>query len=210
VQQFGQDRVRWRLRGRARGDRLLASCMVLFAVAAVVAAGGPAQPVYAGITTVRADIDDGCATSQLRLSHRVPRVAPGTSYTWFTFTNVGPTCSMFGFPGVAVLGARGRVVQHPAVWSIHPGTMPPERVRLVVLARRGQARFVLASTDVTPTRGCRTPFTGRTLQVFPPDQTTAIHEPYRGSFCDLVVGPVQSGRVNSTPRGSGVTLNDSR
>jgi hypothetical protein len=87
-----------------------------------------------------------------------------------------------------------RTAADPAVWSTRPGTMPPERVRLVMLAAGRQARFVLASTDVTPSPGCRTPYTGKTLQVFPPNRATAIREPYRGSFCNLVVGPVQPDR----------------
>ena len=103
---------------------------------------------------------------------------------------------MIGYPGVAILDAHGRVVQHPAKSSTHPGTMPPQRVRLVVLAVGQQASFVLASTDVTPSPGCRAPYTGTTLQVFPPNQTTAIREPYHRSFCDLTVGPVERGRAH--------------
>jgi hypothetical protein len=107
-------------------------------------------------------------------------------------TNAGPrTCSMIGYPGVAILNARGRVVQHAAARSTHPGTLPPEPVRLVVLKASQRAEFVVASTDVTPSPGCRTPHTGTTLEIYPPNQRTPILEPYHRSFCDLVVGPVQ-------------------
>jgi hypothetical protein len=125
----------------------------------------------------------------------VSSAAAGTSYTWYALTSVGPAaCSMIGYPGAAVLTAHGRLVQHPAVWSTHPGTMSPERVRLIVLTTGQQAKFVIASTDVTPSPACRAPYTGKTLQVYPPNQAAAILEPYRGSFCDLVVGPVQPAR----------------
>jgi hypothetical protein len=129
--------------------------------------------------------------------------AAGTSYDWYTLTNVGPAaCSMIGYPGVAILNAHRRVVQHPAVWSTHPGTMPPERVRLVVLTTGRRAKFVIANTDVTPSPGCRAPYTGKTLQVYPPNQITAIREPYHGTFCDLVVGPVQPARPHRRTRRS--------
>jgi Protein of unknown function (DUF4232) len=110
----------------------------------------------------------------------VASVAAGTSYTWYTLTSVvRAACSMIGYPGVAILDAHGRIVQHPTVWSTHPGTMPPESVRRIVLATGQQARFVLASTDVTPSPGCRAPYAGNTLQVYPPNQTAAILKPYR-------------------------------
>ena len=144
------------------------------------------------LSAARAQVHPVCVTSQLRLSHTAAGVAAGTSYTWYSLTSVGPAvCSMIGYPGVAILDAHGRVVQQPAVWSTHPETMPTEPVRPIVLATGQQARFVLASTDVTPSPGCRAPYSGTTLQVFPPNQTTAIREPYRGSFCNLAVGPVQ-------------------
>jgi hypothetical protein len=175
--------------------------------------GGMASPTHATVTLpqasamstltvhVRAEGRRPCATSALRLSRTTSSAAAGTSYTWYTLTNVGAAaCSMIGYPRVAILNARGHVVQHPAAWSPHPGTMPPERVRLIVLAAGQQARFVLANTDVTPSPGCRAPYTGKTLEVFPPHQTAAIRKPFRGSFCNLVVGPVLPTRHTVTHR----------
>jgi hypothetical protein len=154
------------------------------------------QPTSAETTlTIRAEVRGACTTSELRLSHARSTAEAGTSYTWYTLTNVGSaTCSMIGYPRVAILNAHGQVVQHPAARSTHPGTMPPERVRLIVLAAGQQARFVLASTDVIPSPGCRAPYTGKTLEVFPPNQIAGIRKPFHGSFCDLVVGPVQPTR----------------
>jgi hypothetical protein len=193
--------------GRGTGERLQLTRADGAATAPgairITAGGGMASPLpgaapvtRASTPTVRPGRRGVCMTFWLRLSRGVSGVAAGTSYTLSARTNVGrAACSMIGYPGVAILDAHGRVVQHPAVWSTHPGTMPPERVRLVVLAV-GQRGFVVASTDVTPSRGCRVPYRGTTLQVFPPNQTTAIREPDRGSFCDLAVGPVQPGRVH--------------
>jgi Protein of unknown function (DUF4232) len=144
------------------------------------------------LSTSRAQVHPVCVTSKLRLSRAAAGVAAGTSYTWYSLTSVGPAvCSMIGYPGVAILDARGRVVQHPAVWRTHLGTMPTEPVRPVVLATGQQARFVLASTDVTPSPGCRAQYAGNTLQVYPPNQTAALRDPDRGRFCNLMVGPLQ-------------------
>jgi Protein of unknown function (DUF4232) len=153
----------------------------------------PASP--SRLSASRAQVHRACVTSALRLSRAAGTVAAGTSYTWYTLTSIGPAvCSMVGYPGVAILDAHGRVVQHPAVWSTHPGTMPPEPVRRIVLATGQQARFVLASTDVTPSPGCRAPYAGNTMQVYPPNQTAPFREPYRGRFCNLIVGPLQPPR----------------
>jgi Protein of unknown function (DUF4232) len=192
VRQLRQDRVQ-----RTR-CWLLGLCVASLAVAFVLAGramagSGTSVSMY---RIVGAGVRGACTTSELRLSRGVSRAATGTSYVWYRLTNVGPAeCSLIGYPGVAILGADGRVVQHPAVWSTNPGTVPPERVRSIALATGQQARFLLASTDVTPSPGCRVPYTGRTLQVFPPNQATAILQPYHGNFCDLVVGPVQPGRL---------------
>lgn len=140
----------------------------------------------------QAHVHRACRASELRLTRETASVAAGTSYTWYTLASVDrAACSMIGYPGVAILDAQGRIVQHAAVWSTHPGTMPPEPVRRIVLANGQQARFVLASIDVTPTPGCRAPYAGNTLQVYAPNQTAAILEPYRERFCNLIVGPLQ-------------------
>lgn len=107
----------------------------------------------------------------------------------YALTNVGRhTCTLFGYPGVAILNAAGRIVQHPAQRG---GIQAPTRVRLVTLARGRQARFIVTSSDVIPSPGCRQAFTGTTLQVFPPNQRQALSLPRTGQFCNLHVGPVQ-------------------
>jgi hypothetical protein len=134
-----------------------------------------------------------CTTAQLALAAAGGFGAGGESYVTYELTNNGPTkCTMTGYPGFAVLDARGRVVQKPAVREPAPGTSSPVAITLVTLAVGQKAKFVVTSVDNTPNPDCPALYRGRTLQVYPPNQTVAIRRPYNGRFCDLSVGPVQA------------------
>lgn len=147
-----------------------------------------AQTTAAPAPTANAAGAPPCQTSNLRLSLGAAGAAAGTTYTYYDLTNVGVgPCSMVGYPGVAVLDASGNVVQHPA----RRGAALPAPVKLLTLRPGRRAKFLVNSTDVIPSPGCRRPYTGTTLQVFPPNQRAAIRQPHTGTFCDLRVGPVQ-------------------
>ena len=129
-----------------------------------------------------------CLTAHLSLALAGSQGAAGTAYITYELTNTGSSsCSMIGYPGVSVLSARGAIVQHPAT----RGANPPVPVRRVVLAPGHKAKFLVNSTDVVPSPGCPTSYTGVTLQVFPPNQRAALRIAYKGTFCNLRVGPVQ-------------------
>jgi len=129
-----------------------------------------------------------CRTVHLSLSLIRAGAAAGTSFSWYGLENVGPTaCSMIGYPGVAVLDAHGRIVQHPATW----GAALPAPVRLVTLKPGQRVQFLLNSTDTIPSPGCARAYRGVRLQVFPPNQPTPILKPIKLVFCDLRVGPVE-------------------
>ncbi len=107
----------------------------------------------------------------------------------YALTNAGAgTCTLYGYPGVAILDAAGQIVQHPAQRG---GIQARTRLQLVTLPRGAQAHFIVTSSDVIPSPGCQHVFTGTTLQVFPPGQRVALRLPHSGSFCNLHVGPVQ-------------------
>ncbi len=56
----------------------------------------------------------------------------------YALTNAGAsTCTMFGYPGVAILDAGGQIVQHPAQRG---GIQAPTPVKLVTLAPGRRAR----------------------------------------------------------------------
>ena len=51
----------------------------------------------------------------MRLAFVSGQGAAGTAYMTYALTNVGSgTCTLFGYPGVAILDGAGQIVQHPA------------------------------------------------------------------------------------------------
>lgn len=108
----------------------------------------------------------------------------------FALTNRGSTCRLVGYPGVAYLDAQGNIVQRPARRG---AVQAPAPVRLVTLHPGGKAVFLLTSSDVIPSPGCPHAYSGRTLQVFPPNQRAALRLTRPMQFCNLRVGPVQPG-----------------
>jgi hypothetical protein len=111
----------------------------------------------------------------------------------YDLTNTGSaTCTMEGYPGVAVLNAQGHIVQNPAIRRNSPGTMNTIPVQLVTPQTGQHAEFVVASTDNVPVPGCPTYYIGTTLQVYPPNQTTPILKSGNYAICNLEVSPVHS------------------
>ena len=133
-----------------------------------------------------------CQTAQLQLVSGGSLGAAGTSYLTFYLTNEHAACTMTGFPGVAVLDASGAVVQRPADRSTTLGNSQPVAATALRIPSGGRAQFVVASTNTVPTGDCPALYRGTDLQVYPPDQTTALHLPGSYAFCDLRVGPVQA------------------
>lgn len=145
-----------------------------------------------GSTGTTAPAVPSCTTGQLALSFGGSTGAGGTSYsTYYLADSGGTTCSLEGFPGVAVLDAGGNVVQHPATRGAL-GTHGPVPVTPVVLHPGQRASFLLTSVDNVPNPDCPSEYSGTTLQVYPPNQTSALRQPFSGGFCDLGVGPVQA------------------
>ena len=128
-------------------------------------AAAPIRPA----ATAHFAIAPACLTSHLSLSVARAAAAAGTAYTWYDLENTGPTiCSMFGYPGVAVLTAHGRIVQHPAT----RGAALPARVRLVTLKPGHRAQFLLNSTDTIPSPGCPRAYRGVRLAGLPAESET--------------------------------------
>ncbi|MGI9185433.1 MAG: DUF4232 domain-containing protein [Solirubrobacteraceae bacterium] len=129
-----------------------------------------------------------CRSSQLRLSFVSGQGAAGTAYLTFSLTNAAArTCTMIGYPGFAMLDAQGAIVQHPA----RRGIPTPTPVKLLSLGSGRRARFTVTSSDVIPSPGCRHAYSGAAVQVYPPNQLTALRLPHPLQFCNLHVGAVQ-------------------
>lgn len=132
----------------------------------------------------------GCSTQNLRLTRISGQGAAGTAYIYYGLTNVGSArCALIGYPGVSVLDAQGKIVQHPAA----RGTSQHIPVRLVTLGPGQRAKFLVTSSDVIPSPGCTHQYRGATLQVFPPNQRAALRLADTTGFCNLRVAAVQPG-----------------
>jgi Domain of unknown function (DUF4232) len=138
-----------------------------------------------------------CLTSDLRLAVGQENGAAGTIYYPLDFTNMSSAaCTMYGYPGVAFVTSQGgSVIGAPAGRRTIAGIGPA----LITLQPGATAHATLAISDVLVSNQChnhRLPVS--TIQVYPPDQYTALFAPFRGTGCadkSLVVmwvSPVQS------------------
>lgn len=139
-----------------------------------------------------------CPTSGLRARIGLTQGAAGSAYAVIDFTNVsGSACTMYGYPGVSFVSGRrsGIVVGAPA------GRTSPPSARLVTLAPGGVASSLLRITDAGayPPARCHA-VSVSWMQIFPPDQTAALHLFYATTVC---AKPVVTVHVNVVVPGSG-------
>lgn len=126
-----------------------------------------------------------CATAHLALSQGRTEGAAGSTYVTYWLRNTGAdACVLDGHPGFALLRADGSVIQHPAERT---GAVGPVRV-----APGHRAHFVVRTSDpgTVPAGECSWAWRTAQVQVYPPDQTTAIRQPSDVQACDLVVSAV--------------------
>lgn len=128
-----------------------------------------------------------CATNAVRLTIGPSSGAAGSFYYPLEFTNVsGATCTMYGYPGVAfATGMGGAVIGGPAVRN---PTFPKELVTLAP-GTTVHASLQVAIAANYPTHTCD-PVTAHWLQVYPPDQFTALYVPFTAQTC---TGSIPSG-----------------
>jgi Protein of unknown function (DUF4232) len=139
-----------------------------------------------------------CPANQLRLAVGRENGAAGTIYHPLRLTNVSSAaCTMYGYPGVAFVTSQGgRVIGAPAGRRTIGGVVPT----LITLQPGAAAHATLAISDVLLGDQCHNhqlPVTA--IQVYPPDQYTALFAAFSGTGCadkSLVVmwvSPVTSG-----------------
>ncbi len=128
-----------------------------------------------------------CATNALRLTIGPSNGAAGSFYYPLLFTNIsGATCTMYGYPGAAfATGMGGAVIGGPAVRN---PTFPKELVTLAPGATV-HASLQVAIAANYPTHICD-PVTAHWLQVYPPNQYTALYVPFTAQTC---TGSIPSG-----------------
>lgn len=141
--------------------------------------GSGSQPVAAGPVA--------CPAAGLRITVGAPSGAAGSLYYALHFTNIGVSaCTMYGYPGVALVSADGGlVVGEPAVRD------PAAALGVVTLTPRGTASAVLQVQEAAsyPASECK-PVRAHWLQVYPPGSYVASYLPFSAVTC---TGRIPSG-----------------
>jgi hypothetical protein len=109
-------------------------------------------------------------TTDLRLTVGAANGAAGTIFYPLDFTNASSsTCTMYGYPGVAFVSSPGDAqVGAPA------RRRPPTAPALVTLAPGATAHATLAVSDVLIGNNCLHHVQVKWLQVYPPDEDSAL------------------------------------
>ncbi len=137
-----------------------------------------------------------CATRDLKVGAGLAQGAAGSVYQVIDFTNIsGFTCTLFGYPGVALAG--GSPVTQVGAAATRSAT---GQKKLVTLATGATANALLRITQALnyPTAKCR-PVATTYLQIYPPNQTTPVYLGYKSTGCSatgvnlLSVSVVQAG-----------------
>ena len=138
----------------------------------------------------------GCATRDLKVKVANTEGAAGSVYQNIEFTNVGSTtCSLYGYPGVSLgtgmpfnqIGAAATrsTTASPTVITLSPGQTANALLRVTQAMNYPQAKCAPTKTTY--------------LQIFPPNQTTALYLTYAATGCTstsvnlLTIGVVQAG-----------------
>jgi len=137
-----------------------------------------------------------CASASLKVKAGDAEGAAGSSYQVIDFTNTGKAaCTLYGYPGVSL--AAGTPLAQVGAAATRSSTASPT---LVTLSPGQTANALLRITQALnyPSATC-TPKTTTYLQVYPPNQTTAIDLAYSSTGCTsssvklLTIGVVQAG-----------------
>jgi hypothetical protein len=136
-----------------------------------------AQPVTAG--------PGMCTTGDLRLSIGPSNGAAGSVYYPLQFTNTSDvTCTMYGYPGVALVSQQGGSLVGPAAVR-----NPTFHAGVVTLAPGGVAHASLqVAVAANYTASACVPVTGHSLQVYPPGNYAALYVPFTAQMCSKPVG----------------------
>jgi len=170
------------------GQRLLAVCCVT-SLALLGAACGSSAPTVTPTRTVTVTATPAsppassgpqpCATTNLKLAVGQPNGAAGTIFYPLNFTNTsGSACTMFGYPGVAFVSSPGGS-QIGAPASRRTAAAPT----VVTVAPGATVHATLAVSDVLIGNNCKHQQQVHWVQVYPPDQFSALFAPLSRQGC---------------------------
>jgi Protein of unknown function (DUF4232) len=137
----------------------------------------PAQPAAAA--------PGQCTTGDLHLSVGAGNGAAGSFYYPLQFTNTsGATCTMYGYPGVALVSQPGGSVVGAA--AVRNPTFPAEAVTLAPGAV-AHASLQVGVAENYPASACG-PVTAHWLQVYPPGEYSPLFVAFTAQTCRKPVG----------------------
>jgi hypothetical protein len=159
------------------------------------AATTPPAPVSSTSNTPAVVGVPACPNGSLKVTQGLGQGYAGGVYEVIDFTNTsGATCTLYGYPGVALVS--GPPYAQIGLAAKRGTTTPPA---VVTLAPGAVANATLQIVDALnyPTATC-SPAAATDLQVYPPGQTAAVYLPNKSEACaepvqTTFIGPVQAG-----------------
>lgn len=135
-----------------------------------------------------------CPTAALSIRPGQGQGTAGSVYVAVVFRNIsGSSCTLYGFPGVALAGG------HPVAQIGLAAQRNQAAPRLVTLAPGAvaSAQLQIVQAGNYPRSRCE-PTTASFLQVYPPNQTKQVYVAYHATACRrgikiLAIGPVVAG-----------------
>ena len=137
-----------------------------------------------------------CPTSGLKVAEGSGNAGAGSVYIPIEFTNTsGRTCTLFGYPGVALTTSAAPSGQVGAAATRSAAS--PARVITLAPGASASASLKIAQVANYPAASCG-PVSAKYLQVYPPGQKGAVYLPYTGQGCSkpvfvLGIDPVVAG-----------------
>ena len=126
-----------------------------------------------------------CTTGSLQVTVGPANGAAGSFYYPLLFTNTSSaTCTMYGYPGVALVSQPGGAMVGAA--AVRNATFPKEVVTLAPGAV-AHASLQVAIAQNYPPAQCK-PATGHWLQVYPPGEYAALFVAFTTQTCTGRVG----------------------
>jgi serine/threonine protein kinase len=132
--------------------------------------GGTAEPVT------------GCLSADLQVAAGAIQGSAGAENQVIVFTNLGSTpCTLYGYPGVAL--AAGTPLAQVGAAADRSSTSSPQEVTLPSGGQASALLRIVQALIYTPSK-CQ-PTATTDLQIYPPNQTTALYLPYQATGCAL-------------------------
>ena len=152
------------------------------AVAALAAVAGAAALITpAGASAAAAP---ACQTDQLVGFIAGSSGTAGSVVYTLRLDNLGPACTLHGFPGVSAVNVKGKQLGKPAVRSGAAGRTVTMRAATDFAWSSATVQLQITEAGNFPTARCA-PALAAGLRVFPPNQTTALAVPLPFTACTV-------------------------